>query len=301
MVKYEKFWSLIQVGKWRAEAIQIQFYERLRRLILFSIFGYLGIFVYFTILPNIFQNFPSDLDLLTPISTVWGFIIAFAGIGIGFSNYFVQQRTKPEIVTFFGKIEYKNVRTLVTFCNIGKTTILRNISLFAVKEKKSFFNRGSLPFLDIACSATIFQGWRIMKDGGFAGVLEKHIKLALAEINHRLKNEKDKDELDLCIMAFDEEFDIREREKSICETMVAGCKLGKYSQLAEYAEKEGFPIYDRIIQVYNEDLKNLPLGGKALAKIIDEYPPDVVDIDFEIWEKLDSIEKLLKKRLKKDK
>lgn len=310
MAGNEKFWVSLQLGKWRAEAIQKIFSGRLTILLMSATIAYSGLFLYFILLAP-YIPIISDIDFLTPISTLLGFALAIFGIGLGFQSYFIQQRAKPEVITYCGIIDYQNARTLITFLNKGETVAIRNISLLAMRDRKDLRSRlrarmWGIPSFDIFTEETIFQGWKILREGECAGVLEEDIKKATNEIELRIQHEKDVENLYISIMAFDEEFDIT-KPQSINETVLAGCKLGDYLNLIKYAtgEEKEFPGlvsgYKTYLKMPEEDFKRFESGKGIRVKFIGEVPPSVVDMDFEIWRKLDSIEKLLSGVIKKNK
>ena len=301
MSDYENFWISLQVGKWRAEVTQKVFSARLAFLFVFTVLTYSFIIAYFLVIPYYIPEI-SNVELLTPVSTIFGFFVAILGIKWGFESYFIQQRAKPEVITYCGIIEYQNVKTLITFINKGSPVLIRNISLLAVKDNRRILDFLSfrIPSIEIFASSTIFQGWRLLQDGESVGVLEQDIKRAIREIETRLKDEKEVSDLDIAIMAFDEEFDIT-RQESLNETLLAGCKLGKYSELIKYAKekKKEFPGLISGLKTYIElpgdFYERLRRKEPVLAKLIGEVPPSVANIDVEIWRKLNSIEKLLYK------
>lgn len=306
MVDYEDFWVSLQLGKWRAEAIQKIFSARVTALFAFTILLYLGLAIYFVIIPQHIPGF-SNIDFLTPISAMVGFFVAMLGIKFGFESYFVQQRAKPDVITYCGLIEYQDARTLVTFVNKGTTVAIRHIALLAARDKRRILDFGlrGIPSIEIFALATIFHGWRILGEGKSAGVLEKDIRQAIKEIALKLKDEKEVNTLYITIMAFDEKFDIT-RQESLNETLLAGCKMGNYLELVKYAtdEKEVFPGLISGVKTYMEIPHHFHEGRIREAipvKFIGEVPPSVMDIDFEIWQKLDSIEKLLSRIAKENK
>ena len=90
-----------------------------------------------------------------------------------------------------------------------------------------------------------------------------------------IKDEKEVSDLDIAIMAFDEEFDIT-RQESLNETLLAGCKLGKYSELIKYAKEKNkeFPGLISGLKTYIElpgdFYERLRRKEPVLAKLIGE-------------------------------
>ena len=309
MVDYKSFWRSLEVGKWRAEATRNVFTTRVSAVFVITALYYVAAVLYYIFIRFFLRGVPSiipgfeDIDILTPVSVLVGLFAAMLSIKFGFEGYFAQQRANPEVISFLGIIEYKNSRTLVTFINKGKAVAIRNISLLAVTKDDRRISRllssfWGIPSLEIVAMATVYQGWRILGEGKYAGVLERDIKRGINEIALLTKDQKDVDNLDIAIMAFDEEFDIT-RIESINETLLGGRLLGKHPEVAKYAkEKDGeFPGLVSGARVYFEipkhALEKMRPGERIPLKMISEVPPSIVEMDTEIWEKVDSIEKLL--------
>lgn len=309
MVDYKSFWRSLEVGKWRAEAVRNVFNRRITAIFAFTAFYYITAVLYYIFFRFILRGGPiiipglEDIDVLTPVSVLVGLFAAMLSIRFGFEGYFAQQRANPEVISFLGVIEYKGSQALVTFINKGKAVAIRNISLFAVTKDNRTISRvlssfWGMPALEIVAMATIYQGWRIIGEGKYAGVSERDIKRGINEIALLTQHQKDVDNLDIAIMAFDEEFDIT-RKKSISETLLGGRLLGKYPEVAKYAkEKDGeFPGLVSGARMYlgipKQVLEKMRPREEIPIKMIGEVPPSVVELDTEIWEKVDSIEKLL--------
>lgn len=305
MTDYERFWASLQLGKWRAEATQKIFHRKLEIVSLATIFSYLGIVLYFFILPFYIPEV-ANFDFLTPISMMLGFVLAISSIGIGFQSYFIQQRAKPELITYCGSIDYQDAKTLVTFLNKGRSVVIRHISLIGMRDGRDIKSSiWGIPSFDFFVPTTIFHGWRLLKEGECFGVLEEHIRKTIVEIASRLEHDETSD-LYLAVLAFDEEFDIK-KQRSFGETLIGGCKLGGFSELVEYAKekKKEFPGlvsgHRRFIEVPQKNLEKSTPGKPIRATMVTEVPPSPVDMEYEIWKKLESIEKLLSKMVEKEK
>jgi hypothetical protein len=301
MVTTEEFWEKLRLGKWREEVVGKDVFNRLIK----TFFGFFGLVLYVTVLQIILISYPSALpkiDFFAPLSIIITIVLSMIAIAVGFQTYFIQKRVGPGIITYCGIIEYQNIRGAITFINRGDTTtIMKHAALFAMKDTKGIrawirAHLSGLPSFDFYHSATVFHGWRLLKGGECAGIEEKRVKSALNEIILRLENEKDVEDLYISVLIFDEEFNIKD-PGSISKNLLGGCKLGKYRELIAYAKGEtdqpfGHKTY---FKIEPEDIPKIMAGQSALVEMIPEMPPNVIDMDFEIWKKLDNIEKLLKK------
>ena len=305
MVTTEEFWEKLQLGKWREAVIGKDIFNRLIK----TLFVFFGLVLYVTVLQIILISYPSalpEIDYFAPLSIIITIGLSMTAIAFSLQSYFIQKRAGSGIITYCGIIEYHNIRGAITFINRGDTTtVMKHAALFAMKDTKGILawigaRLSGLPSFDFYHSATLFHGWRLLKGGECAGIEEKRVKSALNEIILRLENEKDVESLYISVLIFDEEFNITD-PSSISKNLLGGCKLGKYSELIAYAkgETKGFPGQPfgqkTYFKIEAEDIAKLMAGKHALVEVVPEVPPSVIDMDFEIWKKLDNIEKLLKK------
>jgi hypothetical protein len=298
MVDYEKFWTSLQLGKWRSESIQKQFLNNFSKIILFLFAWY--IVALFLGIEVVQPNIPSlaKFDFPTFLSALLGLFIAMASIGLGFNSYFIQQQTKPEIITYLGTIDYQDTRSLVTFINKGQTIVIRYTAIVALKEIRGIFRRFStLPRFDILDSEMISHGWHILREKECSGISEEDIKKAIIMLENRIGTTKEEG-IKIATLAFDETFDIRRQQETENKAIIGGCKLGEYAEIVDYAHgKQGIPGlvhgHETYISMQKNDYKRSLSGEKVTAKFIQETPPNVWDMDYEIWKKLDSIEKLM--------
>jgi hypothetical protein len=303
MINYKDFWLSLQLGKWRSESIRRQFQSNVSHFLFYTLLWYVfATFSFWALQSKL--TFLAGFDFFTFNSALVGLLLTGGSIAIGFSSYFAQQQAKPEIITYEGLIEYQKTRTLVTFFNKGETIVIRYILVIAFKEQKGFFSKFStLPRLDIIGYSGIFHGWQILESGKFTGVVESEVKRALIELATPLKTNTNG--IQIALMAFDENFTTTKFSDSLSRSIIAGCRLGELSQMSEYinGKTEDLPGLIKGQKMYfsvsSKDLKTAENGQPFQMKMIRETPPNVCDIDYEIWKKLESIESLLKDQGKK--
>jgi hypothetical protein len=300
----DKFWDMVQLGKWRQFVVRRQMENNLFRASYF----FLVLVIYYASIQIWLSYYPSTLpktDFLTPLSIAISIALATIGMAIGFQSYFIQKEVGAEILSYYGLIDYQGIRGLVTFINKGENTAaIRNISLFVVRDiggiTASLRHRFSgLPSFEILHSETILQGWKILKEGESTGVAEENIKQAINETASELGSELNSEGLYFSVLVSDEAFQITD-PVSVTRSLLGGCKLGPCSKFAKYAKGEmaapGLFLGGQ--KTYAEVPANELVPAKM--RLVPEVPPDVTDMNYEIWKKLDNIEKLLLEMTKKN-
>lgn len=285
MFDHDRFWVSMQLGRSRKEAVQEIFKERLKWVFISTFFVYSCLIIYALVSLYFTPDFPST-PILTLISTSIGFLVAIYSIKFGFENHFLQELAKPKVITYFGTINYQEAKVVVTFLNVGETVLIRNVSLhvWSARKKK--------PYFGIVTIEPIFLGWKVLKEGECFAFTEEAVKRSIAKLESRLKDEKVGD-LFISVMAGNEEFDLTDR-RSYIQSLVGGCRLGSYSELIKYAKSET-EDYQRVIpppSVYFGFSGILGTEDFRMTTVID-IPPSLSNINLEILQKLDSIEKLL--------
>jgi hypothetical protein len=305
MADNENLWKLLQTGKLRSDSAQKIFSRKINILFITIISYYSLAFIYFAITSLYYPNL-LKIDYLSYLTFFITVSITLIGIKTGFDGYFIQQRTKQEVITYIGPIEYKKVKSLITFINKGDTVLIRNISLIAYKDIKRRFDFLSLPIpaIEIITYTPFFHGWELLREGEFRGIVEQDMKESIKNLEYYLKDEKDIKTINLAVMAFDEEFDLNKFE-SFGETLLAGCNLGNYLKINEYSkqnEKEfpGFSSgFKSFIHFRKSDLEKMDQGTVIQGITMIESPPSIVDENYEIIERLDRIEKIVNKLVKR--
>jgi hypothetical protein len=263
--------------------------------------------LFLLVLPTVVTGYPDVRFLFDPISLMLGFLTTFILFAFSFQSYFLQQATRHKIITCPGQFKREGKESLVFFVNRGETTVFRDVSLFALKEggpihEKIIARLYGMPPFRIFTIFPLFQGLMILPAGdSFAfskDVVINGIKNLYYHFSHGHPNLNEDPQV--CIFAFNEELEPN-GPRTYSTTLVAGCLLGKLSELLKYANREldYFPcdtIGSRLYIELPEDFLKAKPGQEIPAKLISESVIIPPLWGREIWNKLDSIDRKLSER-----
>jgi len=243
---------------------------------------------------------------------MFSFIVTFILFSLSFQNYFLQQATRHRVITCAGDFKHEGERFLVSLTNRGETTVFRNVSLFALREGgpihgKIMSKLLGIPSFEIFAAHPVAQGLMVLPAGDSI-VFPKDTLIIEIEILYKdlsLLYPNLKEDLQVCILAHNEEFDLG-RPETYNTSLVAGTLLGKLSDLVKYAKGEldhfpGSPIgRGMYIKIFG-DIGKAKVGQKFPARLLGESLMVPPLWDREIYNKLDSIDRKLSKITKSKK
>lgn len=257
------------------------------------------------ILPTVVPNYPDFRFLFYPISLMLGFISTVILFSLSFQAYFLQQAARHKVITCPGTYNYQGEEALVFFVNRGETTVFRDVSLIALKELGSMYDRVrskllGMPRFVIFATHPMNQGLLILPAADSIAFRKDDVIEGIKGLNHDffLRHPNLNEDPQVCIAAFSEQAEPTKLE-TYSTSLVAGSLLGKLSDLLKFAngELDDFPCSSIGRRMYFQlyaDISKAKIGQEIPAKFVKESVTIPPLWSREIYNKLDSIEKKLR-------